>query len=86
MAAGKAVIATSVGGVPDVIQHGQTGLLVPPKDPTALANSMLELIKDANLRNRLGERAQTSAVSKYDKTRLLRDMEDFYLGLVPEMD
>jgi len=58
MVNGKPVIGSRIGGIPDLVDHGRTGLLVPPNDPTALAESMLRVITDAELRRRLGEGAQ----------------------------
>ena len=55
MAAGKACIGTRVGGIPEVIDEGRTGLLVPPHDPPALANAIVTLLKDTDLATRMGE-------------------------------
>lgn len=52
---GKAAVATAVGGVPALIRHGETGLLIPPKDPQALAEALCRLASDAPLRRELGE-------------------------------
>lgn len=54
MAAGKAVVAANVGGVPEVVLAGETGILVPPEDPDALAQGMRALTADGPLRQRLG--------------------------------
>lgn len=54
MAAGLPVVATSVGCVPDVVEHGATGLLVPPRDPQALAVSLAKLVADHDLRRAMG--------------------------------
>lgn len=61
MVSGKAMIATAVGGNPDMIQPGSTGLLVPPNDAMALAAAMQLLIDDDGLRERLGAAAQLAA-------------------------
>ncbi len=53
MAAGKACIGTRVGGIPEVIDDGGTGLLVPPHDPQALAGAIVRLLKEADLRTRM---------------------------------
>jgi glycosyltransferase involved in cell wall biosynthesis len=53
MAAGTPLVATSVGGVPEVVEDGTTGLLVPARDPTALAGAIAELLSDPQLRERL---------------------------------
>jgi glycosyltransferase involved in cell wall biosynthesis len=52
--AGRPVVATTVGGLPEVVDHGETGLLVPPGDERALAEAILTLLRDAPLRRRLG--------------------------------
>ena len=59
MANGLAVIATPVGAVPDILRHGETGLLVPPGDPAALTAALRRLLTDPQLRLRLGRAAQT---------------------------
>lgn len=61
MAAGKAVIASNVGGVPEVVIDGETGLLVPPENVEALAAAMDRLIDDEPLRHRLGEAGRKRA-------------------------
>jgi glycosyltransferase involved in cell wall biosynthesis len=55
MAASKAAVATRVGGVPEVVADGETGLLVPPRDHDALANGITTLLKDRARRTRMGE-------------------------------
>jgi glycosyltransferase involved in cell wall biosynthesis len=57
MAAGLAVVATPVGAVEDIITHGETGMLVPPGDVTALTETLIQLVNDAGLRERLGAAA-----------------------------
>jgi glycosyltransferase involved in cell wall biosynthesis len=54
MASSKPVIATNVGGNPELVINKKTGILVPPKDPEALANAMIELIKNKKLREEMG--------------------------------
>lgn len=56
MSLGKACVSTTVSGIPELIEHGRSGLLVEPRDPEALAQSIEELLKNAELRNRLGKR------------------------------
>jgi glycosyltransferase involved in cell wall biosynthesis len=57
-AAGRPVVATAVDGTREVVQHGQTGLLVPPRDPEALARAASELLADAPRARRMGLAAQ----------------------------
>jgi glycosyltransferase involved in cell wall biosynthesis len=61
MAAGLPVVATSVGGVPDVVTDGVTGILVPPHDPPALAAAIERLAADPGLRARMGAAARRAA-------------------------
>ena len=61
MARGLAVVATSVGGVPELVDDGRTGLLVPPRDPDALAAALRRVLDDAGLRARLGAAAREAA-------------------------
>jgi glycosyltransferase involved in cell wall biosynthesis len=55
LAAGKPMVATAVGGTPEVIEDGRSGFLVPPGDPAALARKLSELLRDGELRRSLGE-------------------------------
>ena len=57
MAAGTALVATAVGGVPEIVEHGRTGLLVPPRDPAALASALAELLIDPQRRAQLADAA-----------------------------
>lgn len=58
MARGRAVVATAVGGLPDMVVDGETGLLVPPGDPPALRAAIERLLADEQLRHRLGVAAR----------------------------
>ena len=62
MAAGCAIVATDVAGIPQVIHDGRTGLLVPEQDPPALAAAICRLLEDKALRRHLGEGARAAAV------------------------
>lgn len=59
MAAGLPIIASAVGGLPEVVVDGITGLLVPPNDPKALASAMVRLARDPGLRERMGRAGAT---------------------------
>jgi glycosyltransferase involved in cell wall biosynthesis len=78
MAAGRAVVSTAVGGVPDLIDDGRTGRLVPPGDEVALARALTELIADADLRARLGAAARADVVARFGYARLVADMDRLY--------
>lgn len=55
---GKPVVATTVGGLPEAVDEGETGFLVPPRDERALADAILRLLEDDVLRRRMGENAR----------------------------
>ena len=65
MAHGRPVIATSVGGLPDAVIDGETGLLVPPRDVEALRGALERLLGDADLRGRLGTAARRVAEDRF---------------------
>jgi len=52
---GKPVVATTVGGLPEMVENGRTGLLVPPRDERALADAIVRLLRDRDLRHQLGD-------------------------------
>jgi glycosyltransferase involved in cell wall biosynthesis len=81
MAAGKAVVATDAGGTRSVVSHGETGILVPPRAPQALAEACIELLRDAPRRRRLGQAAQQAVYPRYDISTLLTTMAEFYTSL-----
>ena len=74
LAVGTPVIATRVGGVPEVVVDGENGLLVPPGDPTALADAVKRYFADADLRARLRAAAAPS-VEPYRPERLFAELE-----------
>lgn len=66
MAAECATVASDIGGVPELIQHGKTGLLVPPGDPVALADALRRLLLDPALRQELGTQASRDVAARFD--------------------
>lgn len=84
LAAGCPVIATPVGGVPEVISDRQTGLLVPVDQPDALVASVQELRRDAALRKRLSEAGPARARGKYHQTLVIARVEALYQELARE--
>ena len=81
LAAGCPVVATPVGGVPEVIIERQTGLLVPIDQPDALAASVEELRRDAGLRERLCEAGPACVRSRYHQTLVIAQLEALYQSL-----
>jgi glycosyltransferase involved in cell wall biosynthesis len=78
MAAARPVVATAVGGVPDVVDHGATGLLVAAGDVSAMSDAFVRLAGDAALRYRMGAAGRARALARYSHTRLVDDMERLY--------
>jgi glycosyltransferase involved in cell wall biosynthesis len=65
MATGRPVVGSRVGGIPEMVIDGETGALVPPRDPTALAHAIARLIDDRALRMRMGAAAKQRATMKF---------------------
>ncbi|WP_323720632.1 glycosyltransferase [Acetomicrobium sp.] len=84
MAAGKPVVATSVGGVPELVESGVTGILVPPGDVASLANAFLKLANDPKLRQSMGKEGQKKARECFDIAFIAREYESLYLKLLRE--
>jgi glycosyltransferase involved in cell wall biosynthesis len=82
MAARKAVVATEVGGVPEVVVDGETGYLVPARDPRALASRLVELLKDQARRNRMGEAGLKRARGRFTVERMVADTARIYTRLL----
>jgi glycosyltransferase involved in cell wall biosynthesis len=82
MAVGVPVIATCVGGVPEVVEDGVTGVLVPPGDPSKLAEAILRLERDGELAKMLVEHASTRLRSEFDMARMLDAIERLYFSLL----
>ena len=81
MAASRPVVATDVGGTPDAVQEGTTGLLVRPGDPSGLAEAILRLHREPALRGRLGNAAQAAARAGYSAEAVIRQVEALYTRL-----
>ena len=77
MAAGKAVLASRVGGVPEIVQDGETGLLVPAEDASALAEAIDRLTGDVSLRQRLGAAGKERAKA-FDWNAIAAQYLDIY--------
>ena len=78
MAAGLPIAATIVGGVPEILEHGKTGLLTPSGDPEAMAAALRELLTQAELGNRLGESARAESNRNYTLESYTRKLVGFY--------
>lgn len=81
MACGAPIAATAVGGVPELIEDGVHGLLVPPGDPAALAGAIGRLLEDRALAQRLGEAARERQHAEFDLDVVVGHLEELYLEL-----
>ncbi len=82
MAAGIPVVATAVGGTPEVVLHGETGLLVPANNPAAFAGAMATVIADDALRARMGAAGRTRAEESFTVQAMVRRTETIYEQLL----
>lgn len=74
----RPVAASDVGGIPDIIRHGQTGLLCPQKDPEALARVILELLKDPERAEKLGRQGRELVEREFSWEHVLAQWDAFY--------
>ena len=84
MAAGLPVVATAVGGTPEVVVDGVTGLLVPPRDPHALAEAILRLLRDPDLRKRMGGAGRERVAAHFSVEQMVQRTEKLYEHLLAE--
>jgi glycosyltransferase involved in cell wall biosynthesis len=82
MACGNAVVGSNVSGIKDIIKHEGNGILVPPRDPAALADAILTLLKDENLRKFLGQNARELMVKNYNWDKITDKLEEVYCKAV----
>ena len=80
MNAGAAIVASDVGGIPEVVTHGETALLCPPGDPSALAATIRRLLGDPGERKRLGAAARRLVRERYDIAKMVDQYERLYRG------
>lgn len=78
---GLPVIASSVDAIPEIIQNGYNGLLVPPNDPYSLANEMEYLYKNAGRRSEIGIKARESVVERFSASVGVNNLDDLYTQL-----
>jgi glycosyltransferase involved in cell wall biosynthesis len=81
-AAGLPVVASDHGGLPEVVRDGETGLLVPPGDPTALAAALRRLADDPGLARRMGKTAASDVPVRFSRQRMLDQVQAIYDRLI----
>jgi glycosyltransferase involved in cell wall biosynthesis len=78
MAAGLPVVSTRVGGVPELVEDGREGLLVPPRDPAALADAIGRLLRDPAEAERLGANGRERQRREFSLDAMVRRIEELY--------
>jgi glycosyltransferase involved in cell wall biosynthesis len=81
MAAGLPIVASRVGGIPDLVKDGKNGLLVPPKDASALENAISALLEDKEKRKRM-EDTGTKVCLQYSTESMVKQIDDLYMELL----
>lgn len=78
MAAGAPIVATTVGPIPEIVVHGETGLLVPPGSSNALASAIVSLARDPDLRARMGIAGRKRLETHFTADQMIRATEQLY--------
>jgi glycosyltransferase involved in cell wall biosynthesis len=84
LAMGLPVVATNVGGNVEQVLDQETGFLVPPENPDALAQALLKLVRDEDLRRKMSDRAVRDCQTRFDMDRMIRQLENYYLEVSPK--
>ena len=84
MAVGLPVVATRVGGIPDIVVDGKNGVLVPPQDAEAVAAALLDLLRDPCRLRHYGEAAKRSVDNRFDVASMVREIECLYDAVLQE--
>jgi glycosyltransferase involved in cell wall biosynthesis len=82
---GRGVVASDVGGLPDTVQHGETGLLVPPGDPAALAGAVTRLLADPARRQRMGRLGRSRCLHQFDIGGTVAQVDALYQATLREL-
>jgi len=82
MACGRPIVATTAGGMPEVVQDGKTGILVAPRNDRALADAIVKLLKDPALRERMGTAGLALANARFSAERMVADTLLVYHAVV----
>ncbi len=82
MACGRTVVATRAGGLPEVVDDGETGRLVPARDAHALADAIIELLQDPTRRDLYGRTGLERARRRFNADRMVEETLEVYRHLV----
>ena len=79
MAAAKPVVATNVSSIPEIVQHGETGLLVPVHQPEKLANAIVTILKDKNMAVLMGQKGRDRVLANFTIERMIAQIESIFI-------
>ena len=82
MALRRPIVATRVGGIPELIEDGVSGILVPPKDPDSIANAILDILNGPELGHRLGENAVKQYKEKFELSGIAEQLKNIYHDII----
>jgi glycosyltransferase involved in cell wall biosynthesis len=82
MSVGIPVIATNVGGIPEIVIDNETGLLVSPESPLDLANSIKKLLSNPRMMNKMGQKAKALVLQRFNPINFIREHEAVYKSLL----
>ena len=86
MAAGVPVIATPVGGVPEMIKNNETGILIPPGSPRAIEDAVVSLVEDPQKAEGLSKRAREVVRKRFDINTMVEKYQDIYIELLAKLN
>ena len=78
MACSRDIVATRAGGIPEIVEDGATGSLVPPRDPAAMAHEIVRLLRDESLRRRMGEAGYARVSARFTVERMVEETAAVY--------
>lgn len=84
MACAIPVVASKVGGIPELVDDGISGILVPPRDPVAIANAIAALVGDRSMQERMGRAGREKIVREFSLSSSVRRRAELFLGTPPE--
>lgn len=82
MSTGLPMVATNVGGIPEIITDGQDGFIVPPKHPEVIAEAILPLVRDSNLRSKIGAKAREKVLKYYTSDKVVNSYLKIFKSII----
>ena len=82
MLSGTPVVAAAVDGIPEIVRHGESGWLINGRDRRALAEAMVMLLRDQNLRRKLASNGREDAIARFSIERFMTEIESFYRSIL----